>query len=153
MTHRMCACVLHPFAHRNCSVCVGPWSELVWWRWVWLKWCSYAKRTPWAHTGSTTTAAWTVGASGKDTHIQWLIRLWVLFYMQVQVLVPNLVSTGVPITFRKNCTATGTYVISSLSPPLVLTESCRWSFSHVTSHSQFYCVLYACVCNVQCHFV
>lgn len=67
-----------PFVHRNCSVCVEPWSEHDWWRWAWLKWCSYVKRMPWAHTGSTTTAAWTVSASGKDAHIKGLSGFWAL---------------------------------------------------------------------------
>lgn len=65
-----------PFVHRNCSVCAEPWSEHDWWRWAWLKWCLYVKRMPWAHTGSTTIAAWMVSASGKDAHVKGLAGFW-----------------------------------------------------------------------------
>lgn len=54
-----------PFICRSCSVCAVPWSELVWSGWVWLKWCLFVKRMLWVHTGSTTTAAWTVSALAR----------------------------------------------------------------------------------------
>lgn len=55
--------------YRSYSVCAGPWSALVWWGWVWPKWCLFGKRMLWVHTGSTTTAAWTVSSVGKGTKL------------------------------------------------------------------------------------